>query len=163
LSADGEFAFEPQVLSAWRFTGKMRVKYPDDECAKKLSPRRVGTSLGFTKAQVKDFGLTMFRAAQETYAPQRKGKGNSSHVQRPAWRAFAGRGRKNAGRPCDTGTVLRWRKSRRQANAARQYGSVVDLNQQKKWTPQKAQETQKSKTTEEIFFGEIAAVALLIL
>jgi len=67
LSRDGDFAFEPQVLSAWRVHGQnasFNISMMNRE--KVQAQARVGPLLGFTPKQVRRFqSLTKFRTAQE--------------------------------------------------------------------------------------------------
>jgi glycosyltransferase involved in cell wall biosynthesis len=127
LSADGEFAFEPQVLSAWRVHGQnASLNIPMMMREKIEAQGRVGTSLGFTKAQVKRFqSLAMFRAAQEHMRRNEKGRAIRLMFKDLSSVPSPGEGARMLAGLATPGTLLRWRKSHRQANATRQYGSVV--------------------------------------
>jgi alpha-1,3-rhamnosyltransferase len=126
LSIDGEFAFDPRVLSAWRVHGQNASLNLSMMMREKLEAQsRLGPDLGFTQDELKRFqSLTMFRTAQEHMRRNEKRKAvslmlkNLQGIQSPveAVRMLAGL---LAPQP-----LLRWRKSRRQEMASKRYGSI---------------------------------------
>lgn len=126
LSGEGEFAFDPQVLSAWRVHGKNASLDFAMMMNEKLAAQiRVGTQLGFTQPELRKFqSLARFRTAQEYMRRNDKRialrltLGNLRGIQSlpEAMRTAAGL--------LAPRKLLQWRKSRRQARAIQRYGSA---------------------------------------
>lgn len=126
LSGEGEFAFDPKVLSAWRVHGKnASLDFAMMMNEKLAAQDRVGVQLGFTREELKKFqSLARFRTAQEYMRRNDKKTalrltlGNLRGIQslREAMRTAAGL--------LAPGKFLEWRKSRRQTKATQRYGSV---------------------------------------
>jgi alpha-1,3-rhamnosyltransferase len=126
LSGEGEFAFDPRVLSAWRVHGKnasLDFAMMMDE--KLAAQDRVGIQLGFTQQELRKFqSLARFRAAQEYMRVGQKLRAleltrKSLHAVpsiREAVRMFAGL---VTPRP-----LLNWRKLRNRQAARERYGSI---------------------------------------
>ncbi len=126
LSGEGEFAFDPGVLSAWRVHGKNASLDFDMMMNEKLAAQdRVGIQLGFTQQELRKFqSLARFRTAQEYMRLGQKLRAleltrNSLHALPSigeAVRMFAGL---LAPRP-----LLNWRKQRNRQAARERYGSI---------------------------------------
>ena len=126
LSAEGEFAFDPQVLSAWRVHGKnASLDFAMMMNEKLAAQSRLGIQLGFTQKELRKFqSLARFRTAQEYMRSNDKRialrltLGNLRGIPslREAMRMAAGL--------LAPRTLLRWRKARRQARAIHRYGST---------------------------------------
>jgi alpha-1,3-rhamnosyltransferase len=126
LSGEGEFAFDPRVLSAWRVHGKnasLDFAMMMDE--KLAAQDRVGIQLGFTQQELRKFqSLARFRTAQEYMRVGQKLRAleltrKSLHAVpsiREAVRMFAGL---VTPRP-----LLNWRKLRNRQAARERYGSI---------------------------------------
>lgn len=126
LSADGEFAFDPEVLSAWRVHGQNASLNLSMMLSEKLEAQtRVGPKLGFSPDELKRFqALAMFRTAQEHMRRNEKIKAirlmlkNLGGVQSPVELAQM-LGGLMAPQP-----LLQRRKFRRQELASKRYGSI---------------------------------------
>jgi len=126
LSGEGEFAFDPQVLSAWRVHGKnASLDFAMMMNEKLAAQARVGIGLGFTQQQLRKFqSLAKFRTAQEYMRRNDKRIalgltiGNLRGIQSlpEAMRMAAGL--------LAPRKLLQWRKARRQARAIQRYGSA---------------------------------------
>ena len=126
LSGEGEFAFDPRVLSAWRVHGRNASLDLDMMMNEKLAAQnRVGGELGFTQSDLSRFqSLARFRTAQEY---MRRGDkrlalrltlGNLRGI-----RSLPEAARMAAGLLAPE-RLLQWRASRRRAKAMQRYGSV---------------------------------------
>jgi alpha-1,3-rhamnosyltransferase len=126
LSGEGEFAFDPRVLSAWRVHGKnasLDFAMMMDE--KLAAQDRVGIQLGFTQQELRKFqSLARFRTAQEYMRVGQKLRAleltrKSLHAVpsiREAVRMLAGL---VTPRP-----LLNWRKLRKRQAARERHGSI---------------------------------------
>ena len=126
LSGEGEFAFDPQVLSAWRVHGKnASLDFAMMMNEKLAAQSRLGNRLGFTQPELRRFqSLGRFRTAQEYMRRNDKRialrltLGNLRGIQ-----SLAEATRMAAGLLAPR-KLLQSRKSRRQARAIQRYGSV---------------------------------------
>ncbi|MGI9067504.1 MAG: glycosyltransferase [Pyrinomonadaceae bacterium] len=126
LSGEGEFAFDPQVLSAWRVHGKNASLDFAMMINEKLAAQdRVGIQLGFTQQELKKFqSLARFRTAQEYM--RRNDKRIALRLMLRDLRGIQSlpEAVRMAAGLLAPGKLLQWRKSRRQAKASQRYGSV---------------------------------------
>lgn len=126
LSGEGEFAFDPRVLSAWRVHGKnasLDFAMMMDE--KLAAQDRVGIQLGFTHQELRKFkSLARFRTAQEYM--RRNDKRIALRLMLRNLRGIQSlpEAVRMAAGLLAPGKLLQWRRSRRQAKATQRYGSI---------------------------------------
>jgi alpha-1,3-rhamnosyltransferase len=126
LSAEGEFAFDPAVLSAWRQHGYNTSRDLEMMMREKLAAqRRAAATLNLSAKELEEFQtLAQFRSAQEFM--RRGDKLNALKLAAGSWR-----GARHAGETFKllAGLLVPHRalarlQARRQARAARHYGAL---------------------------------------
>lgn len=126
LSGEGEFAFDPQVLSAWRVHGKnASLDFAMMMNEKLAAQERVGSQLGFAQSDLRRFqSLARFRTAQEYM--RHNDKRIALRLTLENWRGIRSlpeAARMAAGLLAPR-KLLQWRKARGQAGTIQRYGSV---------------------------------------
>jgi alpha-1,3-rhamnosyltransferase len=126
LSARGDFAFDPRILSAWRqHTANASSDTAMMMTEKLAAQERAGTTLGFSAQELKSFhSLAGFRSAQEFMRNGNKIKAASLALKnvtginsvRESVRMLAGLITPTA--------VLKWNTARKQQQATKRYGTL---------------------------------------
>lgn len=139
LSGDGEFAFEPKVLSAWRVHGKNASLNLDMMLNEKLdAQKRVGSKLGFNDAELEKFeSLAVFRTAQEHM--RRNEKMEAIRLTLKNWQGAqsAIEVAQMVGGLLAPRSLLQKRKSQRQERASKRYGPLENFLLNKPVVPTK--------------------------
>ncbi|MDQ6652304.1 MAG: glycosyltransferase [Acidobacteriota bacterium] len=128
LSADGDFAFDARVLSAWRQHGRNASLNLAMMMTEKLeAQRRVAAHLGFTQGELEGFrSLAGFRSAQEYMRQGEKLKAITLALEhrrgigsmKEAIRMFIGLAAPSR--------LIRWKKARTHRRAQERYGALQD-------------------------------------
>src|SRR5882724_7887111 len=126
LSTDGDFVFDPRILSAWRQHESNASSNPTMMFQEKLAAQqRVGQSMGFSAKELEQYkGLATFRSAQEFM--RRGQKQRAFQLARGSWRAAASAGevvRMVAGL-LTPNALIGSRRAKRQQKAHARYGSI---------------------------------------
>jgi alpha-1,3-rhamnosyltransferase len=126
LSADGDFAFDARILSAWRQHESNASSNPTMMFQEKLAAQeRVGQSIGLSAKELKQYELlATFRSAQEFM--RRGQKRRAFELARESWRAATSAGelvRMLAGL-LTPDALIKSRRTKRQRQATARYGSI---------------------------------------
>ena len=126
LSADGDFAFDPQVLSAWRQHEANVSSDPALMFRERIAAQqRAGQSMGLSAKELERYKLlATFRSAQEFMRQGQKKR--ALELMRGSWRAAASAGeavRMLAGL-LTPNTLIKSRRTKRRQQAYARYGSV---------------------------------------
>lgn len=127
LSTAGDFAFDERVLSAWRQHGSNTSRDFSWMIEARLeAQRRVSDRLGLSSTELEHFqNVLRFAGAEDLCRLGEKGKAlkllrqSIGAAPSPAARLRA------IARVCEPNSVMRWRKRRKQKQAARSYGPLI--------------------------------------
>ncbi|MFL6229902.1 MAG: glycosyltransferase [Pyrinomonadaceae bacterium] len=130
LAAEGEFAFDPRLLSAWRIHGENTsrdLEFMMDEWL--AAQRRVAAQLGMTDAELARAQASVGWACAENFA-RRGEKAKAFGLVCRHWRGIpsAGAAAKMLARFIASHTMLQTRTRRRQTDAARKHGAHTRLS-----------------------------------
>jgi len=125
LSTDGDFAFDPRILSAWRQHESNASSNPTMMFQEKLAAQqRVGQSMGLSVKELKQYKLlATFRSAQEFM--RRGQKSRALELARGSWRSAASKGevmRMLVGL-LTPNSLIKSRRNKRRQQAHARYGS----------------------------------------
>jgi alpha-1,3-rhamnosyltransferase len=127
LTADGDFAFDPRVLSAWRQHGHNTSKdFAWMIDARLVAQRRVADRLGLSAAELERFQrVSQFAGAEDLLRLGEKSKAfkllRQSFTGAPSAAALL----RPLARLCLPYSLIKWHKKRKQGRVAERYGPLI--------------------------------------
>ncbi|MBA3354941.1 MAG: glycosyltransferase family 2 protein [Pyrinomonadaceae bacterium] len=127
LTAEGDFAFDPRVLSAWRQHGHNTSRdFSWMIDARQAAQRRVADRLGLSAGELARFRhVSQFAGAEDLLRLGEKSKAfkllRQSFTGAPSIAALA----RPLARLCVPYSLIKWRKKRKQGRTAKRYGPLI--------------------------------------
>lgn len=127
LSAAGEFAFDPRVLSAWRVHDHNASEDLELMMRERLAAQTVvGSLLGLSEEELGDYrALARFRSAEEFIRRGRKRRAAGIILSNPRGVPSAGAGARTLLKFLTPYRLLSWRRRRERERAFARYGSLA--------------------------------------
>lgn len=127
LSAEGDFAFDPRVLSAWRqhgYNASRDFSWMID--ARLAAQRRAGDLLGLSPGELERLQrVSQFAGAEDLLRLGEKSKAFKLLRQNIAGAPSNAAVLRTFGRLCVPYTLIKWHKRRKEAQAAQRYGKLI--------------------------------------
>ena len=127
LSAEGDFAFDPRVLSAWRqhgYNASRDFSWMID--ARLAAQRRAGDLLGLSPGELERLQrVSQFAGAEDLLRLGEKSRAFKLLRQNITGAPSNASLLRTVGRLCVPYTLIKWQKRRKQAQAAQRYGTLI--------------------------------------